>query len=128
MVIAGGALSGLSVVMGAFGAHALRNKITAEQLQSFETGVRYQLYHGLALILLGLLSDRLGHPSLRWSAWLFLIGTCLFSGSIYLLSNREWMGIDSWKSFLGPIIPLGGLSLILGWCSLVWAVLRSPQF
>ncbi|MFM7217281.1 MAG: DUF423 domain-containing protein [Bacteroidota bacterium] len=124
-LLAGGIFSALSVVLGAFGAHALRDKLLPEQLQSFETGVRYQIYHGLALIMIGLLMTR--YPEVSWKSTLLLFtsGTLLFSGSIYLLSTRDLMGIASWKSFLGPITPIGGSLLIAGWvtfCMNAWKI------
>ncbi len=125
IVIAGGVFSAVAVMLGAFGAHGLKNKISSEQLQVFETGVRYQMYHAFALILLGLLADRFPHPLLRTAGYFMMIGILLFSGSIYLLATRELMGIDSWKSFLGPITPIGGLCLILGWICMSWGVYRS---
>ena len=122
-LLAGGVFSTLSVVLGAFGAHALKDKIQPDQLQSFETGVRYQFYHGIALILVGLIASRNPDPTWRWPMYFFVIGTILFSLSIYLLATREIFGISSWKTVLGPITPLGGLCLILGWtvfCHCAW--------
>src|SRR5262245_58254515 len=110
----GTALACIAVVLGAFGAHALKEKLEPLQLQVFETGVRYQVYHALALILLGLSSGRI-HPSWGQAAhWCFAAGILFFSGSLYLLSTRTLLGIESWK-FLGPVTPLGGLCFIAGW-------------
>lgn len=114
-------------MLGAFGAHALKSKITSDQLQVFETGVRYQFYHSLALLVVGLISLKFEHGGIRMAAWLFMAGIVLFSGSLYLLSNREWLGIEGWKSILGPVTPLGGLCFIAGWISLAWAAFRSNQ-
>jgi hypothetical protein len=125
MILSGSFFAGTAVVLGAFGAHGLRSKISPDQLQSFETGVKYQFIHALALLILGLLSDRLPSGGARFSFYLFAIGIILFSGSIYLLSTRELLGISSWKSFLGPITPLGGLCMIAGWASLFFAAYRS---
>lgn len=105
----------LAVILGAFGAHALKSKISAEHLQVFETGVRYQFYHALALLLLVLMSDKIASGPAQIAGCLFIAGIFLFSGSIYLLSTRELLGIENWKSFLGPITPLGGLCLLSGW-------------
>src|SRR3954467_13559176 len=110
----GATTAALAVILGAFGAHALKEKIAADQLPIFETGVRYQMYHALALLLVGLLYDKFGGSTLNYSAYAFIIGILFFSGSVYLLSLRTLLGIESWK-FLGPITPLGGLSLITGW-------------
>jgi len=110
----------LAVILGAFGAHALKERLTPEQLLSWDTGVRYQMFHALALILLVPLSDR-GIPGLSLAAGCFAAGVLLFSGSIYLLS----LGIGP-RPLLGPVTPLGGLSLIVGWMVLLIQVIRSP--
>jgi len=107
---------GLSVAGGAFGAHALREKISERSLEIFDTGARYQMYHALALLLVAMLISRLENPptTLLVSGWLFIIGVVIFSGSLYALSLT---GIKS----LGAVAPLGGLALILGWGALAVA-------
>jgi uncharacterized membrane protein YgdD (TMEM256/DUF423 family) len=107
---------GLSVAGGAFGAHALREKISERSLEIFDTGARYQMYHALALLLVAMLMSRLENPprTLLVSGWLFIIGVVIFSGSLYALSLT---GIKS----LGAVAPLGGLALILGWAALAVA-------
>jgi uncharacterized membrane protein YgdD (TMEM256/DUF423 family) len=108
------------VALGAFGAHGLK-KILApdhlDQLATFETGVRYQMIHALALFLIALLIER--HPGRAASAsgWLFTAGIVLFSGSLYLLGGLGW-------KWLGPVTPLGGLSFIAGWIALLVAAGR----
>ncbi len=117
----------VSVVLGAFGAHALKSILSPEKLQSFETGVRYQIIHALALIALFLYSqDFKAHfatqKSLLWTARFFILGTILFSGSIYGLAILS-VTYPNWTFLLGPITPLGGLSFMLGWLNwarLVW--------
>jgi uncharacterized membrane protein YgdD (TMEM256/DUF423 family) len=126
-MLAGCAFAGTSVILGAFGAHGLRSRISPEQLQSFETGVRYQLAHALALLFIGLLASRSDMNGLRYATYLFMAGILLFSGSIYLLSTRELTGLDGWKSFLGPVTPIGGLLLIAGWCALGYTLLRTQN-
>jgi uncharacterized membrane protein YgdD (TMEM256/DUF423 family) len=110
----GALLGGLGVIAGAFGAHYLRERLKLEprQLDSFETGVRYQLVHAIALMVVGLLSLHSGRASGALSAvgWLFLVGTLLFSGSIYLLA----LGVGP-RAVLGPTTPIGGSLLIVGW-------------
>lgn len=128
IILSGSAFAGLAVLLGAFGAHGLRSKISPDQLESFETGVKYQFIHALALLILGLLTERLPAGGARWAYYLFTIGIILFSGSIYLLSTRDLLGIASWKSFLGPITPIGGLCLICGWIALFIAANRSTSF
>ena len=116
------AFAGTAVILGAFGAHALKAKLTIEQLQVFETGVKYQFYHAFALIVVGLLSEKFTGSALNYSAWFFTAGILLFSGSLYLLSTIEINGMMGIKKILGPITPLGGLCFILGWISLIIAV------
>jgi uncharacterized membrane protein YgdD (TMEM256/DUF423 family) len=115
-----GAISGfLSVAAGAFGAHALKRRIADDLLAVFETGARYEMYHALALLLVGALLSRApaGSPpsgSLRTAGWLFLVGTLLFSGSLYALALS---GVRR----LGAITPLGGLAFLGGWLLLALA-------
>jgi uncharacterized membrane protein YgdD (TMEM256/DUF423 family) len=113
-----GALSGAAgVALGAFGAHALRSHLTPERQAVFETGVRYQLIHALALLFVGIgAGNILNGVWLGAAGWLFVVGTILFSGSLYLLvlSDRRW---------LGAITPFGGIALILGWLCLAASAL-----
>lgn len=122
-MLAGGTFAGLAVLLGAFGAHGLRSKLSVDQLLTFETGVRYQFYHALALIAVGLLSEKA--EGLRPAAYLFISGIICFSGSIYLLSTRELLGIDHWKTILGPVTPIGGLLLMGGWGLFCYSIFRS---
>ena len=103
-------LGALGVTLGAFGAHALQTRLGSEQLESWNTAVRYQLLHSVALLALALFSAESGR-SIRLPGWLFGLGIVLFSGSIYLLvlTGQRW---------LGPVTPVGGLCLIAGWLSL----------
>lgn len=117
------AVFGLSAVMlGAFGAHALKDKITPEKLASYETGVRYQIIHAVVLLVVALLLGQADSSLLRWSGHLMVTGVVLFSFSIYLLALRDMLGIASWR-WLGPVTPAGGLCLIAGWLTLlIWAI------
>jgi len=102
----------ISIILGAFGAHAFKEVLTVEQLVSFETGVRYQMYHALFLLFIAttsLLSDR----QKKTIFTVTLIGLLFFSGSIYLLATQSLSGIDF--KFLGPVTPIGGLFLISAW-------------
>jgi uncharacterized membrane protein YgdD (TMEM256/DUF423 family) len=116
-----GALSGfLAVALGAFGAHSLRDRLSSDMLQVFQTGVTYQMYHALALIGVGILLGRFSVEGSTWltaSGWLFLAGSILFSGSLYLLSltNTTW---------LGAITPLGGVAFLLGWLAVAIGIWR----
>ena len=114
-------LGALSVALGAFAAHGLRQLVGPAELITFETGVRYQFYHTFAL---GLAAVAYHLPSmdsrrLATAAWLWLGGMLLFSGSLYLLSLREVHGLP--VSFLGPVTPIGGLLLIGGWVAMFFA-------
>lgn len=111
-----GALSGfLSVGLGAFAAHALKGRVGAEALATFELGVRYQMYHALALLAVGWALTRWPGPALAASGWLFVAGTVLFSGTLYALG----LGAPRW---LGAVTPVGGVALLAGWLALAWAV------
>ncbi len=107
-------LAALAVLLGAFAAHGLKTKISDDQIQVFQTGVKYQFYHTFGLFIVALIMIRKENPWLNRAAWAFLIGIILFSGSLYLLSCREWLGIEHW-TWLGPVTPIGGISFTLGW-------------
>lgn len=114
------------VILGAFGAHALKSRLAPEALVSFETGVRYQLIHAVLLILLAILAQTHAATLLRVSGACVAAGIFLFSGSIYLLATRELTGLTSWR-WLGPVTPVGGLLMITGWILLlVWALRAGP--
>lgn len=112
-----GALAGLvGVAFGAFGAHGLRGQLSPEMLTVFETGVRYQMYHALALMLAAAIMDRVPGRAIVAAGWLFAAGIVLFSGSLYLLAVT---GI----TVLGAITPVGGVAFLLGWACLAIATL-----
>jgi len=116
-----GALSGfVAVAAGAFGAHALRDRLSAAMLDTFQTGAQYQMYHALALVGVGILLARFsseGSPWLSAAGWLFVAGTVLFSGSLYLLALTD-------TRWLGAITPLGGVAFLLGWLALAIGIWR----
>jgi uncharacterized membrane protein YgdD (TMEM256/DUF423 family) len=113
-----GSLSGLiAVAAGAFGAHTLRDQISADLLATFETGVRYQMYHALALLAVAWAAARWTNSWTSIAGWLFVAGTLIFSGSLYALSL-------SGARWLGAITPLGGVAFIGGWLCLAMAALR----
>jgi len=114
MLIKGSILGGLAVVLGAFGAHALKEVLTPEQLISFETGVRYQMYHALVLILLFIISLKVNHVFFNRAAQFIFWGVLLFSGSIYSLTIKNILGIEFLK-YVAPITPIGGGLIIVGW-------------
>jgi uncharacterized membrane protein YgdD (TMEM256/DUF423 family) len=113
----------LAVVLGAFGAHSLQKATSdAAILHSYQTGVQYQMYHALALLMVGILFGKLSSPLLHWCARFFVAGIVLFSGSLYLLTYLKLQGAET--KWVGPITPLGGLLFILGWVFLLVSVTR----
>ncbi len=114
----GSVSAGISVAAGAFGAHALRERVEPRLLEVFETAARYQMYHALALLVVAWASTRFPGSLVTASGWLFLAGTVLFSGSLYAMT---FTGIRA----LGAITPLGGVCFIAGWACLAIAAARS---
>jgi uncharacterized membrane protein YgdD (TMEM256/DUF423 family) len=115
--ITGSLLGSIGVGLGAFGAHGLKARLSSERLDTFETGVRYQMYHALALLAAAFAAQR--WPASAWptaAGWLFLAGIAIFSGSLYLL-------VFTGKRWWGAVTPLGGVALIAGWACLVLAAL-----
>ncbi len=113
-----GAINGfLAVALGAFGAHGLEGKLTAKQLETWQTGVTYQMFHTGALLVTGLLGLKVQSASLSWAGWLFFIGIIIFSGSLYIYSTT---GI---KSF-AMITPIGGFAFLIGWILLGYVVIK----
>ena len=110
-----GAVAGfLGVAFGAFGAHGLRTRLTPDMLAVFETAVRYQMYHALAILLVGLMMARMGGWLFSAAGWAFTAGIVLFSGSLYVLALTG-------TSALGAITPFGGVAFLLGWGFLIVA-------
>ena len=124
LMIAG--ISGaICVALGAMGAHALKDKLPAENLQTFETAVKYQFYHTLALILVSILSEKIQSKFLSYSSTLFIAGIILFSFSLYFLALRPIIGIGNEEmKWIGAITPFGGVSFILAWLMLCFASLK----
>ena len=112
VLIMGGTYGTLAVIFGAFGAHGLKNYLDLEQLKSFETGVKYQMYHALLLILCGIALPFQGF-SQSLMGWFIVLGVFFFSFSIYGLVLSSARGRK--MAFLGPVTPLGGLLLVMGW-------------
>ena len=111
----------LSVALGAFAAHALKQKISDYAVNIFETGVRYQFYHAFAIMATGILYKEFTNKFLRWAGILFLIGILLFSGSLYCLMYIKGAVIPGYD-WIGAITPIGGLSFIVGWLCLFLGV------
>jgi len=113
-----------AVILGALGAHALKEKLSPEQLISFETGVRYQFFHAIAILLVAANYEKFNSSLIIWSKRFFIAGIFCFSGSIYLLSMKEILHTDVISKILGPITPLGGIFFILGWIFLMLSVIK----
>ncbi len=115
IVIIGAVLILISIILGAFGAHALKEILSIESLASFETGTRYQMYMGLTILLLGFNYHKFRKKYFKIFFWLIFLGSILFSFSIYGLSWANYTMNTSLRSILGPITPLGGTLMIVGW-------------
>jgi uncharacterized membrane protein YgdD (TMEM256/DUF423 family) len=114
---AGSVMALLAVALGAFGAHALKNRLTPDMLDIFEVGVRYHMYHALGLLAVAWASSRWPESHVNAAGWAFITGIVIFSGSLYILSifDIRW---------LGAVTPVGGLAFLIGWAILVWSVAR----
>lgn len=120
LFIATGILGILAVILGAFGAHALADKLTPSQLNTYQTGIQYHYYHTLGLLGLLALSKSYKNPIWLYRAGLcFIVGVLCFSGSIYLLACKELLSLEAWTKVIGPITPIGGLFFILGWAMFI---------
>lgn len=117
ILISGAIFMALGVLLGAFGAHALKNILSPEMLAVYKTGVEYQFYHALGLLLIGLIGFQVKSKYLRWSGLFITIGIILFSGSLYTLALT---GIKA----IGAITPVGGLSFVAGWIFLAIAIIK----
>ncbi|HAD74776.1 MAG TPA: DUF423 domain-containing protein [Gemmatimonadetes bacterium] len=115
--VAGAVAALIGVTVGAFGAHGLRDRLTPADLDIFETGVRYHMYHALGLFAVAWVASRWPSGATTIAGWAFIIGIVVFSGSLYtlVLTGQRW---------LGAVTPVGGVALIAGWAALGWAVLR----
>ena len=116
--VLGAVFAGLAVVLGAFGAHALRATLSTDDLATFEIGVRYQMYHALGLLAVAWAASQWPTGAVHAAGWAFVAGIVIFSGSLYLLvlTGQRW---------LGAITPFGGVALLVGWALLAWTALRS---
>lgn len=117
-LLSGAMFALLSVVLGAFAGHGLKSKVSAQMLGVFQTGVQYQFYHALGLLLLGLLMKQISSNLLIWSGGLMIGGIVCFSGSLYLLvlTGNKWFG---------PVTPLGGVFFILAWSLMFLAIFKA---
>ncbi len=117
------ALGALAVMLGAFGAHKLKELVPPETVSTFQTGVTYQFYHVFALLAVGILYAHIPGPQLIWAGRCFIIGVLLFSGSLYLLTALKMTNTVGLRG-VGIITPIGGLVFIVGWIALLLAVLK----
>ncbi|WP_347373335.1 DUF423 domain-containing protein [Aequorivita sp. Q41] len=117
-------LMAITIAVGAFGAHGLKNMVAAAALHTFETGIRYQVYHCLAIFALGL-TPSISIPIKKTIFWLFILGILFFSGSIYLLALNSILPFNTAK--IGFITPIGGLLFIIGWLRLAYSLLKSKK-
>jgi len=125
-IAAGALLGAIAVALGAFGAHGLKKIVPAETVQTFQTGVQYQMYHALALLLTGLLYEKCYQKFVRIAGILFMIGVILFSGSLYLLTAGRAAETSSLDK-AGIITPFGGVAFIAGWLFLFLAAMRKTE-
>jgi uncharacterized membrane protein YgdD (TMEM256/DUF423 family) len=125
-IIIGSLLAGTAVVLGALNAHALKVYFDADTTASFDTGVRYQMYHALVILILAALTNQISEKKLATARWLFAVGTLLFSGSIYLLCAFKSNGIIGLTG-LGILTPIGGLVLIIAWSYLLISALSTKK-
>lgn len=114
LLVIGSILGASAVILGAFGAHALKTILTESQLESYQTGVHYQIIHAIVIIIIGILYHLTKNRNFITAANLMFAGVMFFSFSIYLLSLRDFLGMPQ-LSFLGPVTPIGGTLMIIGW-------------
>jgi len=124
-LIAAALIGALSVALGAFAAHTLRQQLAPDAVGTFETGVRYQFYHVFALLAVAILYEKFPGGALRWAGNCFVIGILLFSGSLYLMTVLRLNDMVGGKG-LGIITPFGGLFFIAGWMLMLVAFVRKP--
>lgn len=122
-LIIGFILAALGVIIGAFAAHGLKPMMELSQQQTFETGVRYHMYHSFALIMVGLLCAHFNNNNINLATLFFTLGIICFSGSLYALSLMQMNGMVGLKG-VGIITPIGGLFFILGWVFSLLAVIK----
>ncbi len=122
-ITAGAIFAALAVILGAFGAHALKEVLQPDQLQTFETAVKYQFYHSFALVATGIIFSSFPFRQIRLASTFFIIGILLFSGSLYALTLLKMNG-QVGLGGVSIITPIGGLFFIVGWLMLLWGVAR----
>jgi uncharacterized membrane protein YgdD (TMEM256/DUF423 family) len=122
-----GALFGaLAIVLGAFGAHGLKKMVSADAIAVFQTGVQYQMYHALALMITGILHEKLQNKWIQWAGYLFCVGIVFFSGSLYVIGLMN-ASENTIPVLIGILTPIGGLFFIGGWLSLLTGVITKNR-
>jgi uncharacterized membrane protein YgdD (TMEM256/DUF423 family) len=128
LLIFSGISGAFCVALGAMGAHALKDILPAENLQTFETAVKYQFYHTFAIILVAIVAEKIPSKLLDYASMLFIAGIVLFSFSLYFLALRPLLGIQSEEmKWIGAITPFGGLSFIMAWLMLTFSAFKSKN-
>ncbi|MFN2458817.1 MAG: DUF423 domain-containing protein [Chitinophagaceae bacterium] len=125
-LVLGTLLAGLAVILGAFGAHGLKQIVSAETVASYQTGVQYQMYHAFGLLILGILADRLNDTLIGYAGAFFIAGIVLFSGSLYLFASLKAMN-KAIVPGMGLITPVGGVMFVVGWVLLLIAILKDKM-
>ncbi len=115
---AGSFFAALAIMLGAFGTHYIGSRVNLSVLNIFETAIRYQMYHALGLILVGIVAKEFTSKHINWAAKLFIIGIIVFSGSLYLLTYFKAVEAKQFY-WLGAVTPIGGVAFIVGWCLLL---------
>ena len=123
-VMTGALLAAIAVALGAFAAHGLKKIVPAETVQTFQTGVQYQMYHSLALLLTGILYEKCSQKYVKIAGYFFIAGIVLFSGSLYTLTIGKAAEVTSFDN-IGIITPLGGVCFIAGWLFLFFAAMKN---
>ena len=120
----GALFGGIAVALGAFGAHGLKKIVSTDVVAVFQTGVQYQIYHTLALLVVAIVFERLPNKWIKWSGYFFSFGILFFSGSLYLITALK-AEESSIPAFIGTITPIGGLLFILGWLSFLIGLFKT---
>jgi len=121
----GAILMAFAVIIGAFGAHSLQEIVTADNIRTFETGAEYQIYHSLAILMIGILLYFRKTSLMPIAGWLFLAGIICFSGSLYLLTFTDIINLPT--GIIGPITPIGGLLFVAGWIVLAASTFQENE-
>ncbi len=125
MLVAACVFAAAATLLGAFGAHTLKQYATPEQLAVYEKGITYQFYYAFALFAAGLIRRIYQNKMVQWSATCFVVGMALFCGSLYTLVGAEILKLDGLSTWVGPLTPLGGLFFIAGWIFLAMGINRN---